>query len=208
MIKVKICGITNLEDAKHAASVGADMLGFIFTPKSPRCISLAQAKKIMASLDPFVAKCGVFMDQDKEEVLSIARECKVDVLQFHGRESPTYCRAFMPQFKVIKVLFPADMPFEKTIERYGVDAYLFDVKFDEKKSGVKRLPLAANNEIAQLIKNKKRVIISSGLNVENVDSITKMKPYAVDVASGVEKFVGEKDHTLVEAFIKKAKGIL
>jgi len=205
MVKVKICGITNLEDALYASSCGADVLGFIFTVKSPRCLALPAAKKIIAALDPWVLKCGVFMDQPKEEVLGIARILKLDILQFHGGESAAYCKTFMPEFRVVKVLFPQDRPYAKMMARYKVDAYLFDIKPQDKDGKVRVLPEDIQAELAGLIKAGEKIIISSGLNINNIASIIKLGPYGVDVASGVEKFVGGKDPVKVASFIKKAK---
>ena len=102
MIKVKICGITNLEDALLASSCGTDALGFIFSKKSPRCIKRKEAKRIICQLDPFVVKVGVFLNHQRKEVLDIASYLGLDALQFHGQESPSYCHFFRPKFKVIK----------------------------------------------------------------------------------------------------------
>ena len=101
MIKVKICGITNQDDAQAASRLGADALGFIFAKKSPRYIKPLTAKKIIRSLDPFIVTVGVFVDESKENVLSIASELNLDCLQFHGNESPSYCNFFKKKFKVI-----------------------------------------------------------------------------------------------------------
>ena len=206
MVKVKVCGITNLEDAQAASRFGADVLGFIFTVKSPRYIKPPEAKKIIENLDPFILKCGVFLDQDRDEVLEIAATLNLDILQFHGQESPAYCKSFAPRFKVVKVLFPKDAPFAATINKYKVDAYLFDIKPEEKAGAKKLLPAEAKKEIAALIKAGTRVIISSGLNVDNVGATAKLNPYAIDAASGIEEFVGKKDHVKMAEFIKIAKG--
>lgn len=106
MVKVKICGITNLEDALFASFAGADAIGFIFSKKSPRYISEKRAGEIIQQLDPFLIKVGVFLDQEKQEVLDLASFLNLDVLQFHGKENPGYCHYFKPRFKVIKVFFP------------------------------------------------------------------------------------------------------
>jgi phosphoribosylanthranilate isomerase len=205
MLRVKICGITNLEDALLASLEGADALGFIFSPKSPRCISKQAAQKIIKHLDPFLTKVGVFLDEDKDKVRELASCLQLDVLQFHGKESSSYCYSFKPEFKVIKVFFPQDMPYERKISRYNVDAYMFDVLYDDKTRGKKTLSLQALEEIGDLIEKGKRVIISGGLNADNVDQIKKIKPYAVDVASGIEKLVGKKDKDLLRKFIKRIK---
>ena len=205
MIKIKICGITNAEDALLCSGQGAHALGFIFSRKSPRSLSEKAALKIISSLDPFVAKVGVFVDEEKEKVLEIAGMLSLNILQFHGKEPPAYCNFFRPKFKVIKVFFPHNRPFKETISRYAVDAYSFDIRYEDKLKGKNRLPKDILKEISSLIKQGYRVIISGGLTVENVSTITKLKPYAVDVASGIEEFVGKKDKELVRLFIKKVK---
>ena len=205
MIKVKICGITNLEDAILASSAGADALGFIFSKKSPRYINKSKAQRIIQRLDPFLAKVGVFLDQEKQEVLDIASSLGLDILQFHGRETPAYCHFFKPKFKVIKVFFPEDSPYEGKTSRYKIDAFMFDIKYEQKQKGKKILPAKDLAEVAGLIKKDKRVIISGGLNIKNIGNAKKLKPYALDVASGVESMVGKKDSQLIKTFIKKVK---
>lgn len=205
MIKVKICGITNLEDALLASGFGADALGFIFSKKSPRYISEAAAKKIINQLDPFQTKAGVFLDQSEAEVLAIAENLKLDLLQFHGSETAAYCRHFAKQFKVIKVFFPEETLNEQQILRYKVDAFMFDVRYERKNKGVNSLSPARLKDLVKLISSGRRVVISGGLSCDNILNIKKLKPYAVDVASGVEKLVGKKDKKLLQDFIKKVK---
>lgn len=202
-MKVKICGITNLEDALIASSAGADALGFIFSKKSPRYINKRKAGEIIQCLDPFLTKVGVFLDQEKQEVLDIASSLHLDILQFHGKEAPAYCLFFKPRFKIIKVFFPED--YKEKISRYKIDAFMFDVKYEQKQKGKKVLPAKTLKEVAGLIKKGKRVIISGGLNIKNISKFKKLKPYALDVASGVESMVGKKDSQLIETFIKKVK---
>lgn len=207
MIKVKICGITNLEDAKFASMTGADALGFIFTKKSPRYVSEKKAKKIMESLDPYVVKVGVFLNQPQPEVLAIAQSLGLDALQFHGTETPAYCNFFKSKYRVVKVLFPSDAPYKTKISRYKADAFMFDVLYEDKTKGKKCLSQKTLKELAALIKREARVIISGGLDVKNIDKIVKLKPYGVDVTSGVEAMAGKKDKDLVAQFIAKVKNI-
>jgi len=207
MTKVKICGLTGLDDANAAAAAGADILGFIFTPKSPRAIKPEAAKKIIEKTDPFVLKAGVFLDQDRREVLDIARLLKLDVIQLHGSESAAYCRALNAEFKVIKVLFPRDTDLEKAAAAYKTDALLLDIKPEDKARGKSTLSIKEYPQIAAMIAAGKKVIISAGLNVGNIGAALKFKPYGVDVASGIEKFVGKKDHALMAQFINKVKSV-
>ena len=205
MIKVKICGITNLEDALLASSFGADALGFIFSKKSPLYISEQAAKNIIDKLDPFVVKTGVFVDDEKEKVLDVATQLNLDVLQFHGKESPGYCHFFKHKFSVIKVFFLEDRPYKEKTSRYGVDLFMFDIKYEEKEKGKSIVSAEILKEITGLIKAGKRVIISGGLNIKNISKVIKISPYAVDVASGIEKLVGKKDDQTMKIFIGKAK---
>jgi phosphoribosylanthranilate isomerase len=205
MIKVKICGITNIEDALLASKYGADVLGFIFAKKSPRCIKKETAKKIIKELDPFIMKAGIFADEKKENVLDIARDLNLDILQFHGDETPGYCNEFRSEYKVIKTVFSSCGSFSKTIDKYCVDAYLADIRYEDKKNGQNMLSADALKELGAIVKKGKNIIISGGLTDKNLNKIKKIKPYAVDVASGIEKLIGKKDERKMELFIKKAK---
>ena len=205
MPKVKICGITNREDALFCSQAGADALGFIFWEKSPRCVSLKVAKKIIGELDPFVLRVGVFVNEDREKVLDIASGLNLDMLQFHGKESPSYCNFFKSKFKLIKTFFPEEEKISK-VSRYKVNAYLFDVSWEKKVRGKKTISQKLLKEISTI--KHKLVILSGGLNPQNIAYVLKkIKPYAVDVASGVEAFPGKKDKGLVKRFIKTAKGL-
>ncbi len=204
MIKIKICGITNLEDALLCSEKGADAVGFIFSKKSPRYIKKQEAARIINKLDPFMIKVGVFLDEEKDKVLDIASTLNLDVLQFHGKESPAYCNFFKKKFKIIKVFFPEDKPIMNKISLYHIDAYMFDIKYEQKIKGIKKLSDTFLDDVSEVIKSGKRVIISGGLNVNNIDKVKKLKPYAFDIASGVEQLVGRKDKNLVDLFIKKA----
>jgi len=203
MSKIKICGITNLEDALFCADSGADALGFIFFKKSPRFITPKQAFKIIKSLNPFVSTVGVFVDEDQRVVEDTASSLGLDILQFHGSETKTYCNYFKSKYKVIKTFFPDNDGIGK-VSSYRVNACLFDVKLEEKQLGKKSINPMLLKEI-KMIKNVP-VIISGGLNPKNVSSfISKVNPYAVDVSSGVESIPGKKDKKLVSQFIKLAK---
>ncbi|MDD5069240.1 MAG: phosphoribosylanthranilate isomerase [Candidatus Omnitrophica bacterium] len=205
MIKIKICGITNLEDALFCSSNGADALGFIFAVKSPRCLKPRQAKKIIEKLDPFITKIGVFMDQEPEKVLELARYLKLDGLQFHGNESPNYCRNFSEEFKVIKVLFPENSPFEVKVNKYKNLTFLFDIPYKDKKDKGLFFSREILDEINYLISKKVRVILSGGINSTNISKLKKNKPYAFDVCSSIETIVGKKDKAAVKQLIGAIK---
>ncbi|MCF7916632.1 MAG: phosphoribosylanthranilate isomerase [Candidatus Omnitrophica bacterium] len=208
MVRVKICGITNLEDAKLAERLGADALGFIFTKKSPRYIKEAQVKKIISSLGPFISKVGVFMDQEKSEVLEIAESTGIDTLQFHGKETASYCNFFKSrhQFKVIKVCF-RNQSIKNTARYKNLDAIMFDIPYQQKQKEKKTLSDKFLETIKKEIKKGKRIILSGGLDVENVEGIIKLYPYGVDVTSGTEELVGKKNEKLVKKFIEKVKNV-
>jgi len=203
MPKVKICGITNIEDGIFCSHAGADALGFIFWRKTPRHISPRAAKNIIDNLDPFICKVGVFVNEDRKRVWDIASFLNLDVLQFHGKESPSYCNHFRSKFNVIKTFFPGK-GYLSSLSSYKVSAYLFDIKWKEKKKGEKTLAKKFLKEIKGI--KEKRIILSGGLNPSNVVYfIKRVKPYAVDVARGVEALPGKKDKELVKLFIKRAK---
>ncbi|MFH1768072.1 MAG: phosphoribosylanthranilate isomerase [Candidatus Omnitrophota bacterium] len=204
MVKVKICGITDSEDARVCCQSGADALGFIFCRQSPRYIPPRIAKKIISDLSPFISTVGVFVNEDKKQVYDIATFLNLDVLQFHGNEKPAYCNFFRPRFKVIKT-FVSQRAFEN-ISLYKVDGYLFDVSWEDKKASKRTLKDSFLRKISKL--KLKTAIISGGLTPDNVlQCVKKANPYAVDVARGVELFPGKKDKKLVRLFIKQVKSI-
>lgn len=214
MIKVKICGITNLEDALAAAEYGADALGFIFYKKSPRCVDVKTVKKIVNALPPFITTVGVFVNETKDKINKVADEAWLDVIQLHGDEPPAFCNGF--ERKVIKVFriqgqggySSARMGGDKGQEDFGfhnyrVSAYLLDTYQEGIEGGTGR---TFNWDIAKKAKKIGRIILAGGLTPDNVaEAVKKVNPYAVDVSSGVEKEHGKKDFKKVKEFIERAK---
>jgi len=202
MIRIKVCGITNERDALWAAGLGVDALGFIFA-ESPRRVHPEVVKKIVLLLPPFVSRVGVFVNEDEEKVMKIARTCSLTSLQFHGEEPPSYCEKFKG-WKVIKAFRVKDERILKEILSYKVDAYLLDTYSADKRGGTGK---TFNWEIAKKVSSLGvPVILSGGLNPENVvQAIVKVKPYAVDVNSGVEKEKGEKDYQKLKDFVRKVR---
>jgi phosphoribosylanthranilate isomerase len=203
MLRVKICGITNLEDAIAACGAGADALGFVFYKGSPRYISPLEAGEIIRSLPPFLTPVGVFVDDAADVVRESAVISGVRVLQFHGSESPDYCRSFgMPYVKAFRV---RDMESLSGLERYAdASAYLLDA-FSESEFG--GTGMTFNWDAAVYAKRFGRIILAGGLTPENVaKAVSTVMPYAVDVSSGVEAAKGRKDHEAVKRFIANAKG--
>lgn len=197
MVKIKMCGITNREDALLAVELGVDALGFIFA-LSPRQITPSRARRIIQSLPPFVDKVGVFVNHTPEEVVKIAGFCCLTTVQLHGEESPRYCSRL--PYKVIKSFLVKNRVPDKILD-YPVDACLLDTYYREKKGGTGKV---FNWDIAEEVKRLGApLILSGGLAPDNVgEAVRKVRPYAVDVASGVEKEPGKKSRKKMQEFIK------
>ena len=199
MVKVKICGITNKEDALLAAELGAWALGFIFYKKSPRAIAPFKARKIIEELPPFVVPVGVFVNQKEGAVKDIANFCGIKTLQFHGDETPQYCKRFK-EYKIIKA-FRVKEDFDiSNLSQFPAAAYLFDTYQEDTYGGSGK---TFNWDVIKDKKFNKPVILSGGLNPENIASaIKEVCPYAVDVSSGVEEFPGKKSEKLLIKFFE------
>ena len=207
MVKVKVCGITRLEDALFVCQSGADAVGFIIYPKSKRFIKAKEVRKITSQLPPFITKVGVFVNEDPRDVLEILSYAHLDFAQLHGDETPQECE-YIGANRVIKVFRLRNEEEIEKIKPYigKVRAILLDT-YDSKVYGGTGKPF--NWEIAIKVKEtfpEVPLILSGGLNPENVGRAVKtVKPYAVDVSSGVETEPGIKDRDRVKAFIKTAK---
>lgn len=204
MTKVKICGITNLKDAEIALEAGADALGFVFAT-SPRQISAQEAAKIIKKTGPWTASVGVFVNETSEKITQIVLECGLSAVQLHGDESPLLTKR-LSSFKVIKA-FRVGKDFKTSETRgYSAQAYLFDTKVKDLFGG------SGKSFDWKILKNKKwdkPIILSGGLHPKNVnEAIRLLKPYGVDVSSGVERSAGKKDSKLVKEFIRNAKKAL
>ncbi len=195
--RVKICGITSIEDAQMALNAGASALGFIFDKKSPRYVSPSKVRPIIEALPPFVTPVGVFVNGSEHAVRDICRLARIATVQFHGEESPGYCKRFK-HFKIIKAFRVNDFFDFKSVLQYKVDAYLFDTFSEAAAGGTGK---TFNWDLLKNHKFDKPVILSGGLNPENVrQAVDTLAPYAVDVSSGVEKSPGVKGYQLVQAF--------
>ena len=204
MTQVKICGNTNPEDVRLAVSLGADYLGLIFA-ESKRKIDVRAAAAMMAAVPQFKKFVGIFCNQPKNEVESIAKELGLQYLQFHGEETALYCKYFMDLgYQVIKVFRIKDAMSLKRLEEYNVTAFLFDT-FSKDSSGGTGIPFDWNL-IQDLPYVNEKLFLAGGLNPANLAAaIEKVRPFAVDAASGVEKEPGKKDPVLLEQFIRTAK---
>jgi phosphoribosylanthranilate isomerase len=202
MVRVKICGITNLDDAMAAVEYGADALGFVFAP-SPRQITPGKVKRIVAKFPPFVCKVGVFVNSDIEFVKKTMTACNLDFVQLHGDEGTEYCAALFP--KAIKVFTVDSLSSMKDLNRYKVAAYMLD---NNKSLEINATEQKNLWQLAHRVGERGPVILAGSLTAENVAQAIKMaQPYAVDVSSGVELKPGKKDHKKMRAFLRTVKEI-
>jgi phosphoribosylanthranilate isomerase len=190
IVKVKICGITNYEDAAAAMDMGADLLGFNFYPRSPRYIPPAKAAEIINKLPAFIDIAGVFVNEAIERIHETKNLCQLDWVQLHGDESPEFCREFLSDnvkiMKAIRVKSQADV--EKA-DDFFTDAVLLDA-FDPEKYGGTGITFDWN-VIGHI---NKRVFLAGGINPGNAAAAVKLGVYGIDVCSGVEAEPGKKDH--------------
>ena len=202
-VRVKICGITNLPDAIGALDAGADALGFVFHEKSPRHLSVKAAADILRRLPPFVAKVGVFVNAAETAVLETVSLCGLDTLQFHGDEPPEFCRRFSP-LKVYKAFRVQNIGSLAALTAFQTDAWLLDSFLPETFGGT---GATFNWDLAiEARKLGRPIILAGGLTPENVaDAVRQVRPYAVDVSSGVESAPGRKDSRKVHDFILAAR---
>ncbi len=205
MTRIKICGITNLEDALLAATLGADALGFIFAP-SPRQINSAKAREIIKKIPPFISSVGVFVNEKPGKIKELVNECSLDYIQLHGEEPPEFCQSLFPQ-KIIKTFRIKD---EKSLEQvssyFQVRAILLDTFVKGKAGGT---GITFNWQLAREAKKMgKPIILSGGLSPKNVrEAIESAAPFAVDISSGIESHPGKKDRVKLAGFIKAVREI-
>jgi phosphoribosylanthranilate isomerase len=200
MTWIKICGITNIEDGLRAASLGVDALGFIFAP-SLRRVEPDMAQKIIQALPEALLKVGVFVDEDLKEVERVAEYCGLHALQLHGKESPEYCRRISR--RVFKTIHIKDIESLKDMEEYNGVSILLDTYSPVQAGGT---GTAFPWEIALIAKEKRDFVLSGGLHPLNVrEAIRRMKPWGVDVCSGVEMNPGKKDFIKMMEFVKEVK---
>lgn len=197
-VRVKICGITRLEDAEAAVAAGADALGFMFYPGSVRCVSEEAAAAIGRRLPPFVLRVGVFVDAAEEHIRAVAARCGLGALQFHGSESAEFCRRFaLPVIKAFRIRGPESLPALRT---YDTAAWLLDSYVTGQWGGT---GATFNWDLAaEAVGWGRPVILAGGLTPDNVAAaVQRVRPYAVDVSSGVESAPGRKDPVRMRAFV-------
>ena len=199
-VRVKICGITNLDDARAAIDAGAAALGFNFYPHSPRYVLPEVAAEIVARLPRSVCTVGVFVDDPRARVAEIAGRVGLTALQFHGDESPEFCRGWTQ--KVVRAVRVRDGHAAANARRYVVDFILADAYVEGQRGGTGRriVPILLEGF------ERRHLILAGGLTPDNVaEAVRTVHPFAVDVASGVERAPGKKDATLMRRFIAHAQ---
>jgi len=198
---VKICGITNVEDARICLFYGTDMLGFIFYNKSPRFVSPDMVREIITTLknegNSFFKTVGVFVNPEKEFVNHAIEIAGVDLLQFHGKEPQSFIHEFNKKsIKAFRIKEKIDV--EGYLEYRGVDYFLFDTFFKESYGGTGKI---FDWCLIKDFKEKDKLFLAGGLNSDNIiDAITTVKPFAVDLSSGLESLPGKKDKKKIEKF--------
>ena len=204
MIHVKICGITNHDDAQAAVEAGADALGFVFYPPSPRYVSPEQVTQIIQKLPPFVTTVGLFVDVGLEMVNDLAVRCGLDRIQLHGGETPAFCnQVTQPVIKAFRMKSAESL---RQLPSYQVSAYLLDTYVEGALPGGTGTSFPWG--LAAQAKAYGPVILAGGLTPDNVAiAIAQTCPYGVDVSSGVESAPGIKDHRKVRAFVTRAKAV-
>ena len=204
-VTVKICGITCVEDALLAADAGADAIGLMFYEHSPRHIALADAAAIHRALPPHIARVGVFVNPSEGDVTEAIAACGLTILQFHGDESPDFCRQF--PWMTVKALRVRDAASLDALEPYSTDAFLLDAYTPDAHGGTGArfdwdLAVAAQERF------RKPLFLAGGLTAENVaEAVRRVHPFAVDVSSGVESAPGKKDAAKIRAFVTAAKSV-
>jgi phosphoribosylanthranilate isomerase len=197
--RVKICGITRVEDALNAVNAGADAIGLVFYAPSPRAVTIAQAQAIVTALPPFVSVVGLFVNASQAEIESVLSQVRLDILQFHGDETPADCaRIKMPYFKAIRVKSDTNL-LQYCIDFKDAKALLLDAFSDAAYGGT-----GQQFDWNLIPKNlTKPVILAGGLTAENVaHAIQQVQPYAVDVSGGVESAKGIKDAAKIADFMQ------
>ena len=198
--RVKICGITRVEDALAAVNAGADAIGLVFYAPSPRCVTIAQAQRIVAALPPFVSVVALFVNATTVEIETTLAQVRIDIVQFHGDETPAQCQQInLPYYKAIRVKAESNL-LQYAVEFESAKALLLDTYSDAAFGGTGQV-----FDWGLIPKNlTKPVILAGGLTTENVAlGIKQVRPYAVDVSGGVESTKGVKDAAKIAAFMQE-----
>jgi len=204
-VRVKICGLTSVDDAVMASHAGADAIGLVFYEPSPRHVTIATAKAIVDQLPPFVQSVALFVNPERQLVEQVLQQVTIDLLQFHGDESESFCASFArPYIKAFAMRDDIDL--EQSMQHYpSAKGFLLDAWHPSKPGGTgerfdwQRFPQQAT----------KPLVLAGGLSVDNVQqAVAQCQPYAVDVSGGVEQSLGKKSAEKVQLFIQQAKSLL
>jgi len=196
--RIKICGITRVEDARIAVELGADAIGLVFYAPSPRSVGLDKARAIVAAIPPFVTIVGLFVDPAQDQVESVLRRCSLGLLQFHGDEAPDFCNGFgLPYIKAARVRADADLV-QYLSPYHAAQGWLLDAYHEQLYGGT-----GESFDWTLIPRDLARpVILSGGLTPDNVGAaVRQVRPWAVDVSGGVEAAKGIKDAAKIAAFI-------
>lgn len=201
-VRVKICGVRSLAESLCALDCGVDALGFNFWPKSPRYIEPEEARGIIDRLPPLISCIGVFVNESSEHVLEVAGIAGINIVQLHGDESPEFCRE-LDSLKLIKALRVGEGFEPGSIAQYPVSAVLLDTNIKGSYGGTGR---RFDWRVAIEAKQFARIILAGGLNIDNVaEAITEVKPFGIDVCSGVEAEPGRKDLDKLRQFMTEVR---
>jgi phosphoribosylanthranilate isomerase len=200
--RIKICGITNLEDALAAVDFGTDAIGFVFFKNSPRFIPVDTAAAIIRKLPPFITTVGVFVNESPKTIKKVMGSARIDMVQLHGEEPPGMCSIAPRVIKAIRVKSLSSL--DPLLDyKNRVSAFLLDTFTENVFGGTGQI---FNWDIAVEAKQFGRIILAGGLNPDNIaDAVKRVRPYGVDVSSGVESGKGRKDHKKIQLFIERAK---
>lgn len=201
-VRIKICGITRVEHAHWAIDAGADAIGLVFYPPSPRVVDIEQAREIVAEVSPFVSVVGVFANQGTDDVGRIVENVRLDLLQFHGDETPQLCESFnRPWLKGIRM--HPDLVLAGHMSRYSAAR---GVLVDSWKSGTMGGTGSAFDWQRLKTVDRQKLVLAGGLDASNVsEAITQVRPAGIDISSGVEVEPGVKSKELIDGFMQSAR---
>ncbi|GIX29561.1 MAG: N-(5'-phosphoribosyl)anthranilate isomerase [Porticoccaceae bacterium] len=203
MVKIKICGITSAADARIAEAVGADAIGLVFYPQSPRAVTVAAAREIARAVGPFLTTVALFVDPPQELVEAVLAEVRPHLLQFHGDETPAFCTRFgRPYLKAIRMGAATD-PAAAMARHPEAAGFVFDAWHPASPGGTgRRFDWARLTGLP-----RERMVLAGGLDADNVaEAVARLHPYAVDVSSGVESAPGRKDPQRMARFVRAVRG--
>lgn len=202
-VKIKICGMTTAGDALKAAEFGADAVGFIFYKKSPRAVTEKTVQGIVRELPPFVMRVGVFVNERAERINTLVTRLGLDIVQLHGDETPAFCKKI--KARTLKAVRVKDASVFDGLSAYPVNGFLLDTFHPGAYGGIGDV---FDWKLAKKGKRLGPVVLAGGLNPDNIaQAIRQVRPYGVDVSSGVEKKPGVKDIKKLRAFISAARGV-